>query len=219
VLAAWLLAAGVVTDPRRAARRSLVACLPWLLAAVAVTGRGRLVAAALALPLLVHGAWLLFGWRRWWSPRLPVIPVALAVGVGLAAGGFLLLLQRLLLNRSVTGAGRTLHEVLLFSPTPEDLFTRVNVASGRTVYPGIVALVLAVLAVVALARQRPAGRRRMLWVFAPLLAAGIIVSLGPRLEALPLFEVAFRLVPSWNFIRQPAKAQVLVALALAMLGE
>ena len=67
-LAAWLLAAGVVTDPRAAARRSLVACLPWLLAAVAVTGRGRLVAAALALPLLVHGAWLLAGWRRWWSP-------------------------------------------------------------------------------------------------------------------------------------------------------
>ena len=44
------------------------------------------------------------------------------------------------------------------------------------------------------------------------------MSLGPRLEALPLFEVAFRLVPSWNFIRQPAKAQVLVALALAVLG-
>ena len=118
----------------------------------------------------------------------------------------------------MSGAGRTLHEVLLFSPAPEDLFTRVNVASGRTVYPGVVALALAVLAVVTLWRQRPAGMRRMLWIFAPLLVAGIIVSLGPRLEALPLFEVAFRLVPSWNFIRQPAKAQVLVALALAMLG-
>src|SRR6185503_1195182 len=57
-LAAWLLAAGLAPDGREAARRSLVACLPWLVAAVAVTGRGRLVAAALALPLLVHGAWL-----------------------------------------------------------------------------------------------------------------------------------------------------------------
>ena len=217
-LAAWLVAADIVTDPRAAARRSLVACLPWLLAAVAATGRGRLVSAALALPLLVHGVWLLAGWRRWWSPRLPVLPVALAVGGGLAAGGFLLLLQRLLLRRSVSGAGRTLHEVLLFSPTPDDLFTRVNLASSRTVYPGVVALALAVLAVAALWRQRPAGRRRMLWIFAPLLVAGIILSLGPRLEALPLFEVAFRLVPSWNFIRQPAKAQVLVALALAVLA-
>jgi hypothetical protein len=216
-LAAWLLAAGLAPDGREAARRSLVACLPWLVAAVAVTGRGRLVAAALALPLLVHGAWLLVGWRRWWSSRLPVIPVALATG-GLTAGGFLLLLQRLLLRRSVTGAGRSLHEVLLFSPTPDDLFTRVNMFSGRTVYPGIVPLVLAVVAVVALARQRPAGTRRMLWIFALLAVAGIIVSLGPRLEALPLFEVAFRLVPSWNFIRQPAKAQVLVAVGLAVLA-
>jgi hypothetical protein len=100
-----------------------------------------------------------------------VIPVALVGGGGLAAGGFLLLLQRLLLNRSVSGAGRTLHEVLLFSPSPEDLITRVNVASGRTVYPGVVALALAVLAVVALSRQRPASMRRMLWIFAPLLVS------------------------------------------------
>src|SRR6185436_16280649 len=60
--------------------------------------------------------------------------------------------------------------------------------------------------------------RRMLWIYALLAVAGIIVSLGPRLEALPLFEVAFRLVPSWNFIRQPAKAQVLVAVGLAVLA-
>ena len=91
-LAAWLLAAGVVTDPRQAARRSLVACLPWLLAAGAATGRGRLVTTALALPLLLHGLWLAAGWRRWWSSRLPVVPLALAIGGGLAAGGFLLLL-------------------------------------------------------------------------------------------------------------------------------
>jgi hypothetical protein len=218
MLAAWLLAAGVVAHPRTAARGSVVACLPWLLTAVAVPGRGRLVAGALALPLLLHGAWLLAGWRRWCTSRLPVIPVSLAIAGGLGAAGFLLLLQRLLLRRSVSGAGRTLHEVLLFSPTPEDLFTRVNVSSGRTVYPGVVALGLAVLAVVALAHRPPAGTRRMLWFFALLLAAGVIVSLGPRLQAFPLFDVAFRLVPSWNFIRQPAKAQVLAALALAVLG-
>ncbi len=217
-LAAWLLAAGVMTEPRAAARRSLAACLPWLLAALAATGRGRVVALALALPIAIHAAWLAAAWRRWWTPRLPVVPVAFAVAGGLAAGGFLLLLQRLLLRRSVSGAGRTLHEVLLFSPTPDDFFTRVNLASGRTVYPGVVALALAVVAVVALARQRPTGLRRMLWLFAPMLATGIIVSLGPRLEAFPLFEVAFRLVPSWNFIRQPAKAQVIAALGLAVLG-
>jgi hypothetical protein len=219
LLAAWLLAAGVLADPRAAAWRSLVACLPWLLAVVAVTGRGgKLAAAALAAPVLLHGAWILAGWRRWWQPGLPVLPVGLAVAGGLAGAGFLLLLQRLLLRRSVAGAGRTLHEVLLFSPTVDDLFTRANLYSARTVYPGVVALALAGLAVLVLLRQRPGGVRRLLWIFLPLLAAGMIVSLGPRLEALPLFEVAFRLVPSWNFIRQPAKAQVLAALALAVLA-
>ncbi|HEX2500781.1 MAG TPA: hypothetical protein VHO73_04940 [Methylomirabilota bacterium] len=217
-LAACLLAAGVVAEPRAAARGSLAACLPWLLTAAAGTGRVRLVAVALALPLLLHGAGLVVGWRRWWSPRLPLVPVAAAVAGGLAAGGFLLLLQRLLLRRSVSGAGRTLHEVLLFSPTPDDLFTRVNAAAGQTVYPGVVALALAMVAVVALARRQPTGARRLPWIFVPLLAAAMIVSLGPRLEAFPLFEVAFRLVPSWNFIRQPAKAQVLAGLGLAVLA-
>ena len=177
-LAAWLLAAGVVTDPRQAARRSLVACLPWLLAAVAVTGRGRLVAAALALPLLVHGAWLFAGWRRWWSPRLPVIPVALAVGGGLAAGGFLLLLQRLLLNRSVSGAGRTLHEVLLFSPDargshhsgqrglrPDRVSRRRGARAGRSRRGRALAAAAGGHAPDALDLRAPAGRRhhRVAW--------------------------------------------------------
>ena len=218
MLAAWLLAAAVETDPQAAARRSLLACLPWLGLALGGTGRGTLVAALLPLPLLFHAAWLTAGWRRWWSTRLPVFPLAFAVGGGLLAGGYLLLLQRLLLQRSVSGAGRTLHEVLLFSPSPEDLFTRVNEASGRTVYAGVVALGLSVVAAGALARRPPAGTRRAVWIFVPLLVGSVIVSLGPRLTAFPLFEVAFRLVPSWNFIRQPAKAQVLAALALAVLG-
>jgi hypothetical protein len=218
LLAASMLAAAVETDPGRAARRSLLACLPWLLAATAGAGPARLVGVALALPLVLHGAWLVIRWRRWASPTLPLVPMALAAAGGLAGAGFLLLLQRLLLRRSVSGAGRTLHDVLLFSPHPADLFTRVNELGGRAVYPGVVALGLALLAVVALARQRPAGLRRLPWIFVPLLGAGLILSLGPRLEALPLFEVAFRLVPSWNFIRQPAKAQVLASLGLAVLA-
>ena len=218
-LATWLLAASVVADPRAAARRSLLACAPWILTAAAATGRsGRLVAVALALPLVLHGLWVVARWRQWWHRRLPVLPVALAVAGALAGAGFLLLLQRLLLRRSVSGAGRSLFEVLLFSPTLDDLFTRVNQASGRVVYPGVVAVGLAVVAVVALAWRPPRGVRRVLWVFGPLVAVGVIVSLGPRLEAFPLFEVAFRLVPSWNFIRQPAKAQILVAVGLAVLA-
>ena len=216
LLAGGLLAAGVTREPRAAARQSALALLPWLLVA---PGRGRaLVATALALPLAIHAGRLLVHRRRWWRPDLPVGALAVAATGALAGGGLLLLLQRLLLRHSVSGGGRTLHEVLLFSPTPADLLARVNPAAGRAIYPGFVAVALAVVAAGALARRPPRGRGRVAAAFLPLLALGILLALGPRLTALPLFEVAFRLVPSWNFIRQPAKLQVLTALALAVLG-
>ena len=101
---------------------------------------------------------------------------------GLLAGGYLLL-QRLLLQRSVSGAGRTLHEVLLFSPAPEDLI-RVNDASGATCMRAWWRSAGGV-AVVALARRPPAGTRRIVWFFVPLLVGSIIVSVGPRLRRCP----------------------------------
>jgi hypothetical protein len=218
-LAAWLAAARVAPDPRGAARRSLAACLPWLLAAGAGLGRGgRGAVAALVLPVALHAAWCLAGWRRWWPARPPLVPLGLAAAGALAGGGFLWLLQRLLLRQSVAGAGRTLHEVLLFSPTVDDLVTRVNPAAGRAIYPGLFALALAVAGVIALARRPPEGARRALWAFPLGLPLSLALSLGPHLSALPLFEVAFRLVPSWHFIRQPAKLHVLTAVALAVLA-
>lgn len=218
-LAAWLLAARAAPDPRAAARTSLAACLPWLFVAGGGFARGgRVAAVALALPLALHGAWCLAHWRRWRHARLPLVPLALAAVGALTGAGLLLLVQRLILRHSVAGAGRTLHEVLLFSPTWEDLVTRVNPAAGRAIYPGLVALALAAIAVGRLVRRPPEGARRVLWVFPALLLVSLALSLGPRLQAFPLFEVAFRLVPSWNFIRQPAKLQVLTALALAVLA-
>jgi hypothetical protein len=219
-LAGWVRAAGLARDGRAAARWSLLLCLPWLGVAGAGGGREtRLVAVTAAVvPPLLHAAWLVLGVRRWWARRPPLAPLGLAAAGAVVAVGYLLALQALLLRPSVSGGGRTLHEVLLFSPRPEDLWTRVNPAAGRTIYPGLVALALAAAATVALARRPPAGPRRALLVYPPLLALALLLSLGPRLTQLPLFEVAFRLVPSWHFIRQPAKLQVLASLALAILA-
>jgi hypothetical protein len=218
-LAAGLVGARVVPEPRAAARASLVACLPWLLAAAGGFAHGaRVGTVALALPPVLHGAWCLARWRRWWDARPPLAPLALAAGGALAGAALLLLVRRQVLRHAVSGAGRTLHEVLLFSPTWEDLVTRVNPAAGRALYPGLLALALAAVGVATLGRHPPQGRRRVLWSFPPLLVVSLALSLGPRLPALPLFEVAFRLVPAWNFIRQPAKLQVLTALALALLA-
>ncbi|PYM64963.1 MAG: hypothetical protein DMD79_05525 [Candidatus Rokuibacteriota bacterium] len=215
-LAGALVAAGAVADPRGAAQRSLWACLPWLALVGAGTGTGGQIARVGAvIPLLVHAVWLA---RSPGRPRGPVGPLALA-GLGAAGGaGFLLLLRRLLLTRSVSGSGRTLHEVLLFSPLPSDLLVRVNPSAGRAIYPGAVAVLLAGVALIALLRRPPARAQRVLLALGPLLALAVVLSLGPRLGVLPLFEAAFALVPSWNFIRQPAKFQVLAGLALAVLA-
>ena len=215
-LAGWLVASGACSDPRLAARRSLLVGLPCLALATVGTGAGERIALLAALvSLLVHAVWL---WRSPGARRLAAAPLALAsLGAG-AGAAFLLLLRQLLLRRSVASAGRTLHEVLLFSPLPTDLLVRVNPAAGRAIYPGVVALVLALVALITLARRPPTPDRRVLLAYGPVLGFALVLSLGPRLTALPLFETAFLLVPSWNFIRQPAKFQVVTGLALAVLA-
>jgi hypothetical protein len=218
--AGWLRAAGVVPDARAAAIRSLLGWLPAIATAAAGTRLGgRLAIVALALSVLVHAAWTVRAWRSGWPRRVSWMPLLLAATGAAAGAAFLLVLRHALLTRSVSGAGRTLHEALLFSPEPADLLVRVNPSAGRAVYPGVLALALALAGAVALVRHPPEdARRRIALAFVPLLALGTALSLGPRLTGLPLFEAAFRLVPFWNFVRQPAKLQVVVALALAVLA-
>src|SRR5581483_4291502 len=157
------------------------------------------------------------GWRARVRTRA-ALALALAALGGVAGAGFLVLLRHALLTRSVAGAGRTLHEVLLFSPGPADLWTRVNPAAARAVYPGGLALALALAGAIGLALRPPPPRTRILWLLPPVLLLAGALSLGPRLPGLPLFEAAFQLVPFWNFVRQPAKLQVIAGLALALLA-
>ena len=214
--AGGLRAAGAAADGATAARRSLIACLPWLGTALATSRSGASAAlVAFALPVVLHVALLLRVWRNW---RRPVLPLALVVAGAGGGIGYMLFLRRQILDRSVVRAGRTLHDVLLFSPKPEDLLARVPFDAAHAVYPGAVALALALLGVAALALRPPAPRRRILFALALLLVLGVALSLGPRLTVFPLFEAGFRLVPGWNFIRQPAKFQVLAALALGILA-
>jgi hypothetical protein len=214
--AGWLRAAGAAADGASAARRSVIACVPWLGTAFATSRSGTVAAlVALVLPVVLHAGMLLRQWRSW---RVPALPLALAAtGAGMAVG-YMLLLSRLIVDRSVARGGRTLHDVLLFSPDPEDLLIRVSDYAGHAIYPGIVALVLALLGLAVLVRRPPAPNRRILLALGPLLALSVALSLGPRLVAWPLFEAGFRLVPTWNFIRQPAKFQVLAGLALGILA-
>jgi hypothetical protein len=50
-----------------------------------------------------------------------------------------------------------------------------------------------------------------------LFAGGVLLSLGPTLRGLPLYDLFHRFVPFGAFIRQPAKFQLVAAFALALL--
>jgi hypothetical protein len=195
------------------ARRGWTPSWPDRLAVAAVIGAG-----ALAAWPCVAGLWRArAGWRTALSGRAGAALACAAIGA-VAGAGFMMLLRQMLLKRSVSGAGRTLYEVLLFSPLPGDLVTRVNPFAAKSVYLGAVALALALAGTAFLVRRPPAPRARVVWLFPPLLVLATALSLGPRLPGVPLFEAAFQLVPFWNFVRQPAKFMVVAGLAAAILA-
>ncbi len=207
--------------PERAARQGLFGLVPLALVAGAgvLPGWGRpLTALALAL---VAG---LVGWRcradrlrpdPWPALRGAGIWLSVVLLAGLGVG-YLLVLKSLALSESMA-AGRTLHEIRLFSPQPLDLLQRVSPHGGRAIYPGAVAVVLAGLGMAGARRQGP-GLRALLLAATALTGLALLLSIGPSLRALPLYEVAYRLVPFFGLMRQPAKFQVLVALGLGLLA-
>lgn len=207
--------------PERSACQAL-----WCLAPLALLG-GILLApgqglslAALSLGFVV----VLVGWRcaagRPFPPpgsfleeARPWLVLLLLAGLGV---GYLAILKGTVLAES-RAAGRMLHEVRLLSPRPADLLQRVNSHGNQAVYPGAVAVPLAALGAMA-ARRQERGLSALLVAATGLTALALLLSLGPSLRALPLYEVAYRIVPFFSFIRQPAKFQVLVALGLGLLA-
>ena len=124
------------------------------------------------------------------------------------AGAWLLLLRQAAVAGSIAEAGRGLDEVRLFSPGPGAL------AAPET-YGG---LALAGLAFVGLA----AGGRRETAGFASSTGGagliGVLLSLGPTIPGLPLYQAVHRWAPLFAFIRNPAKLLMLVSLAGAVLA-
>ena len=73
--------------------------------------------------------------------------------------------ERLGLVSRVVPAATLLHEALLFSPGPADLLLRVNPSAGRAIYPGVAALMLAVMGLARLVWRPPEPRHRILLAF------------------------------------------------------
>ncbi|MBI1893665.1 MAG: hypothetical protein HYS14_06105 [Candidatus Rokubacteria bacterium] len=146
---------------------------------------------------------------------LVLLPFALGL---VGAVTMMLYVKKRVLDLSIVRAGRTLQEIRLFSPTFEDLWTRWNVSATEQIYPGLLAVLLAGVGVGwgLLNRKRDPQARRVVLFFLVLFLLAELLSLGPR-TAVPLYDLAYRIVPFFAFLRQTSKFQVLALLALAVL--
>jgi len=142
-----------------------------------------------------------------WRERERLLALWPALAGLLVAGLLLLQYKSAFIDPSARGADRSLHEIRLFAPQPEDFLSRSTAVLTRQLYPGIA---VGALAVAALAAR--AGRA--LWLVAAIFS---VLALGPHAPAwLLLYAGASRFVPFFAIIRQPAKLFAVAAIALAL---
>lgn len=146
-------------------------------------------------------------WARWRLalPRLAIIPV---LAVLLGAAQFLPLLEL----TAYSNRGLSLQEAGSFALTPLTLLIGLllpNAQGGHemVVYLGLVPMLLAFLVL------RRADRR--IWFFVGVVLFALVYALGP---ATPLFELVYRWVPGFGWVRAPARIFFPASLAVAILA-
>jgi hypothetical protein len=139
-------------------------------------------------------------------PRLgPLVVFAALAALG---AGWVLMLRQAFVVGSIADAGRSLDEVRLFSPGPGTLRLPAS-------YGGVV---LGALAVRGLIRSRRPADGHLRLLFGGTLALGILLSLGPTMPGLPLYQVFHRFVPLFDMIRNPEKFRILTSLSVSLLA-
>ncbi|GAB4536874.1 MAG: YfhO family protein [Anaerolineae bacterium] len=210
-----------------------MAWMPWaLLGTHQLLRDGRLSWAALAglalalqiatdIRITLYTAYLLLAYALWellvvtkqprlarWRlavPRLVTVPL---LAVLLGAAQFLPLLEL----SGYSNRGLSLQEAGRFAMTPLTLLVGLllpNAQGGHemVVYLGLVPVVLAFLTL------RRADRR--IWFFVGLVLFALVYALGP---ATPLFELVYRLLPGFGWVRAPARIFFPASLAVAVLA-
>jgi hypothetical protein len=137
----------------------------------------------------------------------PVPLLAFAVLAG-AAGGWVLMLRQAFVAGSIAEAGRRLEEVRLFSPGLRGLAEPAR-------YGG---LALAALAGVGAAARGRAGDRGLRLVYGAAFGLGLLLSLGPTIPRVPLYQALHRVVPFFAMIRNPEKLQLVTSVAVLVLA-
>jgi hypothetical protein len=180
----------------------------------ALAGGTALLAIAMLEPHYTYfagGLLLLYLPVRWLTLPAPrrVAPVPLvAFGALAAAGaGWLFMLRQAFLVGSVAEAGRGLDVVRLYAPGLAALGDGATYGSWAALAIGLVGL------------GAPGPRSRGLACFyGVVLATGVVLSLGPGLAGVPLYEQLHRRLPLFALIRNPEKFRLLASLGVTVLA-
>jgi hypothetical protein len=162
----------------------------------------------------------------WWKNRDPlpqfdgpaIKRLAWGVGLGLAAAtAYLLHIRNTVFLPSLAGKGRSLQEVLLFSPRVGNLFFWRDINQERFTLLGWGLLFLALLGCLPLLKKKvkDPGFRAL----SALMAFGAaILTLGPTLPYFPLYEMLYRYFPFFNYPRVPARFVMVGFIFLGLLA-
>ena len=141
--------------------------------------------------------------------RLPIAALLVFVALAGGAAGWVLMLRSVFVAGSIAEAGRRLDEVRLFSPGPAAL-------ADPARYGGFA---LAALAAVGLAaRGRRPGDAALRLLYGAALALGLLLSLGPTVPRLPLYQGLHRFLPFFAMLRNPDKLLLVTSVATIVLA-
>jgi hypothetical protein len=153
---------------------------------------------------------LLIQWRKQRDrllsfDRRRIIPVLVGTGLGLTlAASYLLHIRTTVFLPSLAGKGRTLSEVLLFSPRIGNLFFWQDINQEKFILIGWGLVLMAALGLLLLLRRH--ARDPGLSALAGILAfLGVVLALGPRLISFPIYEILYRYFPFFSYSRVPSR--------------
>jgi hypothetical protein len=128
--------------------------------------------------------------------------------LALVAAAWVLMLRQAFVAGSIAEAGRRIAEVRLFSRGLPGLAEPAR-------YGGLALAALAVVGLGAGGRSRDGGLRIL---YGAVLGGGVLLSVGPAIPQLPLYQAFHRWVPFFAMIRNPEKLELLTGVAVIVLG-
>jgi hypothetical protein len=141
--------------------------------------------------------------------RLRLGPLMVFGALALVAAAWVFMLRQAFVAGSIAEAGRRLDEVRLFSPG-------LGGFAEPARYGGVALATLALVGLGSRGRRGDAGLRVLYGVT---LALGILLSLGPTLPKVPLYQALHRWLPFFAMIRNPDKLELLSSVALVVVGS